>query len=1083
SNRATLNITDGGAAPRAARVELSPQSATIPVGGEMRFDARAFDSLGEEIEKPEVNYTSEDARVASFRSDTNGLAVARAPGETNVSASVGGVREKARLRVVARTLVINEVLADPPDGPAGDSNHDGTRSGSDDEFVELVNGSNDALEVGGWTLRTRPLDGGGESVRHLFAQGSRIPAGEALVLFGGGNPDASDPFFGGALVARASSTSLSLTNAGLTILVRDSAGNLVTQVSYGVSGDGFGGDSVNQSLTRSPDIEGGFVLHTAAGGARRFSPGLRADGSFFLERAGRLVRAALTPTEQSVFAGETAQFSAQAFDQFGRALKGVAFNFGSSDASVAAVESTSADAADGSVSVKVRGLSPGAVMLTASASDGAGVAGAPPARLSVRARPPKVARVNVSPASPGGGSQASFTLNRGGSLQLTARAFDENDQPVDGAAFVWSSGAASVASVDSTGLVRAVGVGAVEITAETSDNRGSNVSGHAGLNVRLPLVINEILADVPPDDSKTAEVEGDANRDGVRSSDDDEFIELLNDSDSPVELSGVQISDAASVRFNFPAHTTLEAGRSVVIFGGGSPAADDPAFGGALILKTSSLSLNDTGDTLTLKLPLSDGTLVTLDALAYGAGGSVPAPKDQSLARSPDAGATATGETGFEFVPHKNAVNADARPYSPGTGADGTPFGSRALSRIEVTPASASLDIGAKQEFSARAFFRDGGVEVELPRVSFAWSAGDAKKATLSPSNGLKTTATALASGTVALRARAGGIEGGAILNVNPMPTPVPSPTPTPAPSPSPSPLPSPSPTPTPTPNPTPSPTPGPRPTPSTTPTPTPTPGPTPPVVISQIYGGGGNAGATYKNDFIELFNRGETNADLAGWSVQYSSATGTTWQVTNLPALSLAPGRYLLIQEAAGAGCSSSPCGSDLPTPDATGNVSMSASAGKLALVNTTVALSGSCPTGAQMVDLVGYGSTANCFEGSAPARAPSSNSTSALRQENGCDDSGDNASDFQTGTTAPRNTASTFNSCAATPTPTPSPGPTPTPTPSPTPNVTPTPTATPTPAPSPSPTATPSPVPGPTPSPTPVPSPNPTPMPSPSP
>nr|MDQ5837793.1 Ig-like domain-containing protein [Acidobacteriota bacterium] len=479
SNRATLNIMDSGAKPRAARVELSPESATIPVGGEMRFGVRAFDSLGEEIEKPEVIYTSEDARVASFDSDTNGLAVARAPGETNVSASVGGVRADARLRVVARTLVINEVLADPPDGPAGDSNHDGTRNGSEDEFVELVNGSTDALDVGGWTLRTLPLDGGGESVRHLFPQGSRIPAGEALVLFGGGNPDPSDPFFGGALVARVSSTSLSLTNAGLTILVRDAASNLVTQVSYGVSGDGFSGDSVNQSLTRSPDIEGGFVLHTAANGARRFSPGLRADGSFFLERAGRLTRAALTPTEQNVLAGETAQFAAQAFDQFGRALKGVAFNFESSDASVAVVESTSADAADGLVSVKVRGLSPGAVMLTASASDGASVVNAPPASLSVKARPPKVARVNVSPASPSVASQASITLNRGGSLQLTARAFDENNQPVDGAAFVWSSSAASVASVDSTGLVRAVGVGAVDITANTPDNRGSNVSGHA----------------------------------------------------------------------------------------------------------------------------------------------------------------------------------------------------------------------------------------------------------------------------------------------------------------------------------------------------------------------------------------------------------------------------------------------------------------------------------------------------------------------------------------------------------------------------------------------------------------------------
>src|SRR5437764_3403790 len=85
-------------------------------------------------------------------------------------------------------------------------------------------------------------------------------------------------------------------------------------------------------------------------------------------------------------------------------------------------------------------------------------------------------------------------------------------------------------------------------------------------------------------------------------------------------------------------------------------------------------------------------------------------------------------------------------------------------------------------------------------------------------------------------------------------------------------------------------------------------------VVISQVYGGGGNSGATLKNDFIELFNRGNTTQSLAGWSVQYTSATGTTW--TNSTALtgSIAPGKYYLVQEAAGAAGSLS-----LPTPHAT--------------------------------------------------------------------------------------------------------------------------------------------------------------------
>jgi hypothetical protein len=56
-----------------------------------------------------------------------------------------------------------------------------------------------------------------------------------------------------------------------------------------------------------------------------------------------------------------------------------------------------------------------------------------------------------------------------------------------------------------------------------------------------------------------------------------------------------------------------------------------------------------------------------------------------------------------------------------------------------------------------------------------------------------------------------------------------------------------------------------------------------PSIVISQIYGGGGNSGATLKNDFIELFNPGGVAVSVNGWSVQYASAAGTTWQVTNL--------------------------------------------------------------------------------------------------------------------------------------------------------------------------------------------------------
>ncbi len=162
-----------------------------------------------------------------------------------------------------------------------------------------------------------------------------------------------------------------------------------------------------------------------------------------------------------------------------------------------------------------------------------------------------------------------------------------------------------------------------------------------------------------------------------------------------------------------------------------------------------------------------------------------------------------------------------------------------------------------------------------------------------------------------------------------------------------------------------------------------------PDIVISQVYGGGGNAGATLKNDFIELFNRGSTPVGLTGWTVQYGSATGTTFASTALSG-TLAPGRHYLVQEAAGTGGSQ-----DLPAPDATGGIAMSATAGKVRVATAM----------AEVRDLVGYGA-ANASEGS-PAPGLS-NTTADLRGGEGCVDTDSNTADFTAGAPGPRNTAS---------------------------------------------------------------------------
>jgi predicted extracellular nuclease len=178
-------------------------------------------------------------------------------------------------------------------------------------------------------------------------------------------------------------------------------------------------------------------------------------------------------------------------------------------------------------------------------------------------------------------------------------------------------------------------------------------------------------------------------------------------------------------------------------------------------------------------------------------------------------------------------------------------------------------------------------------------------------------------------------------------------------------------------------------------------------VVISQVYGGGGNSGAPYTHDFVELYNAGAAPVSLAGWSIQYTSAAGTSWggQKTNL-AGSIAPGRYLLVQMASGGAG-----GVALPVADVTGATNMSATQGKLALVNGTASLAAvACPSDASIVDLVGYGG-ATCSEG-APA-ATLSNTTAALRAASGCTDTDNNAADFTLGSPTPRNSAEPAGSC----------------------------------------------------------------------
>jgi predicted extracellular nuclease/methionine-rich copper-binding protein CopC len=199
-----------------------------------------------------------------------------------------------------------------------------------------------------------------------------------------------------------------------------------------------------------------------------------------------------------------------------------------------------------------------------------------------------------------------------------------------------------------------------------------------------------------------------------------------------------------------------------------------------------------------------------------------------------------------------------------------------------------------------------------------------------------------------------------------------------------------------------------------------------PNVVISEVYGGGGNTGSVYDHDYIELYNRGSSPVALGGNSVQYTGATSTSNfgsssnLRTELPAFTLNPGQHFLIQEGTNNGD-----GVPLPTPDyidTDGAIAMALAAGKVVYVTGTAPLGCNGSTDpcdadqlARIVDLVGYGTTATFYEGAGPT-GNTSNTTAAIRGAGGATDTDNNNLDFAIAAPDPDNSVELPPSVSAT-------------------------------------------------------------------
>ena len=166
-------------------------------------------------------------------------------------------------------------------------------------------------------------------------------------------------------------------------------------------------------------------------------------------------------------------------------------------------------------------------------------------------------------------------------------------------------------------------------------------------NAEAFIFINEILADPP------AGLSGDANGDGLTSSTQDEFVELLNNTNTFIDISGWLLKDALSTRHVFPSSTIMSPNQYLVVFGGGTPNLLGINW---QIASSGTLSLNNTSETVSL----FDASSSLIDQIVYGSIGG----HDQSIVRWPE-------EPGSNFVLHSSIQEANGRKFSPGTNVNG----------------------------------------------------------------------------------------------------------------------------------------------------------------------------------------------------------------------------------------------------------------------------------------------------------------------------------------------------------------------------------------------------------------------------
>ena len=560
------------------------------------------------------------------------------------------------------TIVISEVLADPPTGAAGDANQDGQRSTYEDEFIELYNAGSASVDISGWRLG----DSSSSDNFFQFPANTIIEPDSYVVLFGGGNPTG----FTVPVYTDDGRIGNGLTNSGEEIRLIDDTGTEVAVVSH----DDWPSD---QAIVRNPPNGDTFEPHkTASPTGEPFSPGRATDAEPETpETPEPETPEPETPELPETPEPETPPEPTPTYALFISEVLADPPSGAAGDANQDGQRSTYEDEFielynAGSASVDISGwrlgdstspdthfqFPPDAVIEPDSYVVLFG--GGTPSGFTV---PVYTDDGRIGNGLTNSGEEIRLINDTGAEIAVVSHSTWPNDQslvrhPSNGGAFVPHKTASPTGVPFSPGRTTDAEPETPETPEtpepeipepetpepETPEPETPEPETPPEPTPAYPLFISEVLADPPTG------LAGDTNQDGRRDTYEDEFIELYNAGSDPISLADWKLGDSRPPKehFQFPADAVIEPGSYVVLFGGGNPSGftvpvytDDGKIGNGLTGKGEVVRLID-----------KNGH--EIDSVAH-----TPWPSKQSLVRHPP--------DGDAWVPHKTASTVKAL-FSPG---------------------------------------------------------------------------------------------------------------------------------------------------------------------------------------------------------------------------------------------------------------------------------------------------------------------------------------------------------------------------------------------------------------------------------